>query len=83
MNITLIKGSYAASEALELVGKMIADKIRFQESKISKSCNEEDIKMREGRIKALQNEFAIIRSTIGTNAGMVAVNSTIEINQQA
>ncbi len=80
MNITLIKGSYAPAEALELVGKMIAEKIKFQECKISKSCNEEDIKMREGRIKTLQNEFAAIKSSIDTKTGMISINSTIEIN---
>ncbi len=80
MNITLIQGRYASAEALELVSKMIAEKIKFQESKISKSCNEEDIKMREGRIKALQNEFAAIKSAISTKKGMVSINSTIEIN---
>ena len=80
MNITLIQGSYAPAEALELVSKMITEKIKFQESKITKSCNEEDIKMRECRIKALQNEFATIKSAIGTKASMVSINSTIEIN---
>lgn len=80
MNITLIQGSYAPTEALDLVSKMIAEKIKFQENKISRSCNEEDIKMREGRIKALQNEFASIKSMIGTKTGMISINSTIEIN---
>lgn len=80
MNITLIQGSYAPAEALELVSKMIAEKIKFQESKISRSCNEEDIKMREGRIKALQNDFVAIKSAIVAKAGLVSINSTIEIN---
>lgn len=80
MNITLIQGSYAPAEALELVSKMIAEKIRFQENKIHKSSNEEDIKMRETRIKALQNEFAAIKSIIGTRAGLISINSTIEIS---
>lgn len=80
MNITLIQGSYAHAEALELVSKMIAEKIKFQESKISRSCNEEDIKMREGRIKALQNDFVAIKSAIVAKAGLVSINSTIEIN---
>ncbi len=80
MNITLIQGSYAPAEALELVSKMIAEKIKFQESKISRSCNEEDIKMREGRIKALQNDFVAIKSAIVAKAGLVSISSTIEIN---
>ena len=80
MNITLIQGSYAPAEALELVGKIIAEKIKFQENKISKSCNEEDIKMREGRIKSLQNEFTAIKSTIRGKSGTVSLNAIIEIN---
>ena len=80
MDITLIQGSYAPAEALELVSKMIAEKIKFQESKINKSSNEEDIKMRETRIKTLQNEFSAIKSAMNNRAGLISINSTIEIS---
>ena len=57
MNIQLLEGNFTQSEALELLTQLVYVKIKFHESKIEKSDNEEDIKMRENRIKRLHRDF--------------------------
>lgn len=62
MNIELINGTYPFNEGLDLILKMIDVKIRYHERKINLLDNEEDMKMREQRIKQLQNEASRIRA---------------------
>ncbi|MCA0232876.1 MAG: hypothetical protein LCH91_20585 [Bacteroidetes bacterium] len=57
MNIQLVKGHFSPSEAIDLLAQLVQVKVRFHENKIEKSQNEEDIKMREQRIKQLQQDF--------------------------
>lgn len=57
MDIQLLKGNFSQSEALDILTQLIHVKIKFHESKIEKSDNEEDIKMRENRIKQLLQDF--------------------------
>lgn len=57
MDIQLLKGNFTQSEALDLLTQLVHVKIKFHESKIEKSDNEEDIKMRENRIKQLFQDF--------------------------
>jgi hypothetical protein len=57
MDIQLLKGNFTQSEALDILTQLIHIKIKFHESKIEKSDNEEDIKMRENRIKQLLQDF--------------------------
>ena len=80
MNFTLIQGKYTSTEAINLLTGLVAEKIKFQEEKIGKSSNEEDIKMREGRIKQLQNELAEIRNGLRERKNWVELKSIIEIN---
>ena len=54
MKIELTKGRFLPNEALELLTQLVHTKIRFLEMKISSSSSEEEIKMRENRIKELQ-----------------------------
>lgn len=57
MNIQLLKGNFTQSEALDILTQLVHVKIKFHESKIEKSDNEEDIKMRENRIKKILQDF--------------------------
>lgn len=57
MDIQLLKGNFSQSEALDILTQLVHVKIKFHESKIEKSDNEEDIKMRENRIKKLLQDF--------------------------
>ncbi|MFN8347742.1 MAG: hypothetical protein U0X91_22245 [Spirosomataceae bacterium] len=57
MDIQILKGHFSSSEAIAILAQMVQIKVRFHESRIEKSQNEEDIKMREARIKQLQRDF--------------------------
>jgi len=57
MKIQLLKGSFEAKDAVNLLTQMIHVKIKYHEGKINNLSNEEDIKFREGRIKQLQKDL--------------------------
>lgn len=76
MNINLIEGTYSLSEAQELLNTIIQVKIAYLESKISSSCNEEDIKQRENRIKSLHTK----RSDINKLSAEEIRGITIQLN---
>ncbi|WP_188049881.1 hypothetical protein [Flavobacterium sp. GP15] len=79
MNIQLLEGEFNTNEALELITKMIAVKIKFHEGKICNSHQEEDIKSRENKIKKLQNSIHDIRLYLNKNATSVHLESSIQI----
>lgn len=64
MNLQLIKGQYTPDEALSMITQWVQATIAFHENKIDKSQSEEDIKMREQRIKSIQQEFHEIQKVI-------------------
>ncbi len=80
MNIQLIEGQFSAEEAIDIITKMVHVKIKFHEDKIHAHANEEDIKMREKKIKQLQKELFEVRRFIDTKKGKVAMHSLVEIN---
>jgi CO dehydrogenase/acetyl-CoA synthase epsilon subunit len=61
MKLELINGQFSGEEIFEIVSKMINVKIKFHEQKISTSDAEEDIKLREKKIKSLQDKLQEIR----------------------
>jgi hypothetical protein len=67
MKIQLIHGKFEAQEALDLVSRLIHAKIKFHESRITNLCSEEDIKMRESKIKHLQKDLFDARNYISTD----------------
>ena len=67
MKIQLIQGQFNAQDALELVSKMIHAKIKFHENRITNACGEEDIKMRENKIKNLQKDLFDARNFISNS----------------
>lgn len=73
VQLQLIKGSFDKSEALELISQMVHVKIKYHENKIKGSEKEEDIKMREKRIKQLQHEFHELRTQL------LSVDQTVNI----
>ena len=79
MNIQLLEGQFNKKDALDLITQMIAVKIEFHENKIQQASNEEDIKMRESRIKALQNNLKDLRAELESLESMVSLNSQIKI----
>ena len=79
MKIQLIHGKFEAQEALELVSKLIHAKIKFHESRITNLCSEEDIKMRESKIKFLQKDLYEVRQYI-TSQEIINLESEIFLN---
>ena len=80
MNIQLLQGSFSNSEGIELLTQLIQVKIKFHENKIHNTHNEEDIKMREKRIRQLQDDLKKVRDYIQSNGNIIALESTILIN---
>lgn len=78
MNIQLIQGTFPSSDALFIIEQLIKVKISFHEQRISASDNEEDVKHRESRIKALQKELEAVRNEMLVNPRAVTI--TAEIN---
>ncbi len=81
MHLPLINGSFTQAEAIDLLTNFIHVKIKFHENKIDKSHNEEDIKMREKRIKQLQKDFYEAKQEILLGGKKCELNAVIEINE--
>jgi len=80
MNIELIKGEFIATDALDLITRMIHVKIRYHEDKILKENNEEDIKMREKKIKQLQKDLYDARNAIEKNKNKITLTGQLNFN---
>jgi len=80
MKINLIEGTYSVGEAQELLNKIIQVKIAYLESKISSSCNEEDIKQRENRIKSLQTQRADINKLSTEEMRGITIHLNIDLD---
>ena len=79
MKIQLIEGNFNAKDAIEIIAQMIHVKIKFHESKINNTNNEEDSKMREEKIKQLQKTLYEVRKEIALKSEDVNLNSEILI----
>ena len=79
MHIQLIQGQFGGKEAIELITQMIHAKVKFHENIISNDDSEEDIKMRENRIKQLQKDLFNARRYIVKKGENVTINASIEI----
>ena len=55
MELQLLNDTFSANESIEILNQLFQVKIKFHEDKIKISQNEEDVKMRERKIKFLQN----------------------------
>jgi hypothetical protein len=79
MTIQLLEGEFNATDAVELITKLIEVKIKFHESKISISQQEEDIKSRETKIKVLQNSLYEARIFLNLKNENVNINASLKI----
>ena len=75
MNIQLIKGNFNAKDALGIITQFIQVKIKFHESKILENSTEEDTKMRESRIKQLQNDLHEIKTQLTSINGSLNIDA--------
>ena len=79
MNIQLIQGQFSAKDALDIITQMMHVKIKYHEEKIQHSSNEEDIKMRETKIKRLQKDLYEAKNYID-HTGNVLLQSEINLS---
>ncbi len=79
MNLQLIKGHFEPRDAVEIITRMIDVKIKYHEGKITPESTEEDIKMRERKIKHLQKELFELRQHVASKTGKISLNSTVTI----
>jgi hypothetical protein len=79
MELHLIDGQFACADAINLVTQMYEVKIKYHTDKIAGSHNEEDIKMREQKIKLLQHELTKSREYILKQANSVVIHNTLTL----
>lgn len=79
MEFPLITGSFTPAEAIDLLSGLAEVKIRFHEAKISSATTEEDITMREARIKALQDHLAEAKAAILAESSLVTINCMMRL----
>ena len=80
MKIQLIEGHFSAKDAIEIITQMIHVKIKFHEDKIDNLNNEEDVKMREKKIKNLQKSLYDARKIIETKGEVIGLNAELLID---
>lgn len=79
MKIQLIKGEFSNTDSIDLLKKIITAKIEFHEDKIQSGMNEEDIKLRENKIKNLQTYLQDVQKYVSQKGDRVAILSHIEL----
>lgn len=79
MQLQLLKGAFSKTEAIALISQLVEAKIKFHEQKIDSDSSEEQIKMREGRIKELQQQWKAMREAILAGSGTVEAEGMIEV----
>lgn len=80
MDTTLIDGEFSSADALQVITRLFEVKIRYHEEQIGRSAQEEDIKMRERKIRQLQHNLADIRDYIRNNGQQVWIHANVHIN---
>ena len=79
MKLQLIKGEFNNTDSIDLLKKIITAKIEFHEDKIHSGMNEEDIKLRENKIKKLQTDLQDAQKFVSQQGDRVAILSHIEL----
>lgn len=79
MQLQLIKGRFNKNEAFDLIAQLVNVKIKYHEDKIRVAEREEDIKMRENRIKQLQKELHDFKNRILSEEQALNIESGIVI----
>lgn len=79
MKLQLIDGNFNQAETIDLLTQLFQVKIKFHEEKVKNGHNEEDIKMRERKIKFLQNNLAEARAYIQSQSKYFHIDSEINL----
>jgi hypothetical protein len=79
IKIQLIDGTFSRQDATDLLTQLIQVKIRFHEGKIEHTEDIEDIKMRENKIKHLQDELHQLKQTLAPEKSTITLFSEIDV----
>ncbi len=79
MEMQLIQGHFSAHDSIQLITELVHVKIKYHEGKIGSNSSEEDVKMREKRIKTLQKDLFELRQAIQSNSRPVSIDSVLTI----
>ena len=79
MKIPIINGSFDSRDAIDILTQLFHAKIRFHEGKILHTQQEEDIKMREKRIKELQQALNEIRENLSPLESKIVLHGEVDI----
>jgi hypothetical protein len=79
ITLPLIRGTFSKEDALDLITHLIHVKVRFHENRINDASSEEDVKMRETRIKELQRYLFEARESFRKLDGSILIESDIKI----
>ena len=77
--VQLIEGKFSREEAIDLLNALYNVKIRFHENRIDHQMNEEDIKIREKKVAALQSGLAASVAQINQIGNTISIESNIQI----
>lgn len=80
MNIQLIQGQFSAQDAVDIITQLINVKIKFHENKIETNDGEEATKMREKRIKDLQQDLQTVREYVLANGKSISIESVLHLS---
>lgn len=73
----LINGRFESQDAMEILTQITHVKIKFHENKILATSSEEDIKMRESRIRELQKTLMEIRQFVQKGGKSVFIDENL------
>lgn len=79
MQLQLVHGQFSQHEAISLISQLIHVKIKFLESKINNLSSEEDIKMRETRIKQLQKDLFEAKKEIEHHGENISIDAQMTL----
>lgn len=79
MKLKLIDGDFSQTETIDLLTQLFQVKIKYHEDKVKNSYNEDDIKMRELKIKFLQKNLADARTYIKSGHQKLYIDSEINL----
>ena len=80
MNIQLMQGQFSTQDAIDIITQLINVKIKFHEKKIEAHDGEEATKMREKRIKDLQQDLHAVRQYILANGKAISIESVLHLS---
>lgn len=81
MKLNLLQGQFEKHDALHLITQFVHAKIRYHEDKIMRSASEEDMKMRENRIKELQRDLYELRKALENGTESLSLSGVIEVEK--